>query len=184
MIVIVSQEEEQSLEESPLEQMENCWRREILSVAGPRVGLRWRGSSFFWRWLLCSIFKMCCSAFAGFGGEDLHFLEVAALLHIQDVLFCFCGLRWRGSSFFWRWLLCSIFKMCCSAFAGFGGEDLHFFGGGCFAPYSRCAVLLLLTCPSYDGWFRGVSRLHTHTVSPVSVAKFTSDVPFLLSRWV
>ena len=131
MIVIVSQEEEQSLEESPLEQMENCWRREILSVAGPRVGLRWRGSSFFWRWLLCSIFKMCCSAFAGFGGEDL-----------------------------------------------------HFFGGGCFAPYSRCAVLLLLTCPSYDGWFRGVSRLHTHTVSPVSVAKFTSDVPFLLSRWV
>jgi hypothetical protein len=28
----------------------------------------------------------------GFGGEDLHFLELAALLQVQDVLCCFCSL--------------------------------------------------------------------------------------------
>lgn len=26
----------------------------------------------------------------GFGGQDLHFLELAALLQVQDMLCCFC----------------------------------------------------------------------------------------------
>lgn len=49
------------------------------------------------------------------------------------------GLWWRGSSFF---------------------------RAGCFAPCSRYAPLLLLTCPSYNGWSGG-TRDCTHIQHPL-----------------
>jgi hypothetical protein len=60
-MIVVSLEEEQILVKSPLEQVENCRRKEICwSMCWALVDRIF----IFWSWLLCSRFKICSAAFA------------------------------------------------------------------------------------------------------------------------